>query len=225
MTNIRNVVLANDQIYRVFNRSIDRQTIFKTRWEYKRALATVKYYRFLELPIKFSQLLNLSQDLQEKIIKELVEKDEKLVEIIAFCFMPNHFHFLLKQLQDKGISKFIANFSNSYTKYFNTKHERKGHLFEGLFKAVRVESDEQLIHLSRYIHLNPTSSFIIKNEDLEHYEWSSLPEYLEQIEDSFCNKSLVLSYFSSIKEYGIFLKDQINYAQQLDRIKHLTLEL
>lgn len=224
MTNIRNIVLANDQIYHVFNRAIDRQTIFKTKWEYKRVIATLKYYRFTNLPIKLSQLLNLPEEQKEKIIKELVEKDEKLVEVIAYCIMPNHFHFLLKQVQDNGISKFIANLTNSYTKYFNIKHERKGHLFEGQFKAALVESDEQLIHLSRYIHLNPVSSFIIKDEELENYEWSSLPEYLNLTDIEFCNKKIILFFFPSLEKYLIFLKDQISYAQELDKIKHLLIE-
>ncbi len=224
MSNIRNVVLVNGQNYHIFNRAIDRQTIFKTRWEYKRAVATLKYYRFANLPIKFSQLLNLSEEQGQKIIKELTQKDEKLVEIIAYCLMPNHFHFMLKQLQDNGISKFIANLTNSYTKYFNMKHERKGHLFEGQFKAVLIESDEQLIHLSRYIHLNPVSSFIIKAEELENYEWSSLKEYLGLSNESLYFKEIILSHFSNKDEYKLFLKDQIKYAQELDKIKHLTLE-
>lgn len=224
MANIRKVVLSDNQIYHIFNRAIDRQTIFTTRWEYKRALATLKYYRFANLPIKLSQLINLPEEQEHKIIRNLTQKDEKLVEIIAFCLMPNHFHFILKQLQTGGISKFIANFTNSYTKYFNTKHGRKGHLFEGLFKAVLVETDEQLIHLSRYVHLNPASSFIIKEEELESYEWSSLPEYLNLNNAGFCNKEIVLSHFFSKEEFVFFLKDHVKYAQELDKIKHLILE-
>src|SRR3989344_2870913 len=224
MSNVRNVVLGYDQIYHVLNRGIDRQTIFKTKWEYKRAIATLKYYRFSNLPIKFSQLLNLPDEQEQQIIKELIQKDEKLVEIIAYCLMPNHFHFMLKQVRDNGISKFIANFTNSYTKYFNTKHERKGHLFEGQFKAILVETEEQLIHLSRYIHLNPVSSFIIEAKNIENYEWSSLSEYLGSSNESLCFKEIILNSFSTVEEYKLFLIDQIKYAQELDKIKHLVLE-
>lgn len=72
--------------------------------------------------------------------------------------MPNHFHLLIKQTEQNGISEFVGKFSNSYTKYYNTKHNRVGALLQGQLKAVLIESGEQLIHVSRYIHLNPTSS-------------------------------------------------------------------
>ena len=224
MTNIRKTILADNQIYHIFNRAIDRQTIFTSKWEYKRAIETLKYYRFANLPFKFSQLLNLPEDDKQKIVLELSQKNEKLVEFIAFCIMPNHFHFLVKQLKPNGISKFISDFTNSYTRYFNTKHERKGHLFEGLFKAVLVESDEQLIHLSRYIHLNPVVSFIIKQEELENYSWSSLPEYLSLNSENLCDKALVMKMFPSLGDYKKFVTDQIKYAQELEKIKHLILE-
>lgn len=224
MTNFRKVVLAEDQFYHVFNRAIDRQTIFSTKWECKRALETLKFYRFADLPFKLSQLLNLPESDRQKIIINLNQNNKKLVEIIAFCLMPNHFHFLLKQLKENGISKFVANFTNSYTKYFNTKHERRGHLFEGLFKAVLVENNEQLLHLSRYIHLNPVSSFIIKPDSLEKYDWSSLQEYLNISKENLCSKEIVLNNFPSIEEYKKFITNQIKYAQELEKIKHLTLE-
>ncbi|RJQ36949.1 hypothetical protein C4559_04435 [Candidatus Microgenomates bacterium] len=223
MATFRNVVLANDQIYHVFNRGVERRTVFGTQWEFKRALDVFKFYRFSNLPFRFSQLLKLPKEERERIISE-INTNAKLVEIISFCLMPNHFHFILKQLQSGGIKKFISNFSNSYSKYFNTKHERIGPLFEGIFKAVLVESDEQLIHLSRYIHLNPVSSFLIPNEKLENYIWSSLPEYLENIDDGICSKDTVLSLFPSIESYHKFILNQISYAQELDKIKHLIME-
>ncbi|MBI2011186.1 transposase [Candidatus Daviesbacteria bacterium] len=224
MTNFRKVVLANDQIYHIFNRAIDRQTIFNTRWEYGRAVEAFRFCRFADLPFRFSHLLNLPEGDRQRVIQDLNQNKEKLVDIIAFCIMPNHFHFILKQLKDNGISKFISNFTNSYTKYFNTKHERKGHLFEGLFKAVLVETDEQLIHLSRYIHLNPVASFLVKVGDLENHPWSSFPEYLNLTSDNLCQKEVVLGYFSSIEAYKQFVLDQVKYAQELEKIKHLLIE-
>ncbi|MBI2021782.1 transposase [Candidatus Daviesbacteria bacterium] len=225
MTNLRKVVLANNQTYHIFNRAIDRQTIFNTKWEYKRAVETIKFYRFANLPFKLSQLLNLPDEDRQHTMRELNQNNERLVDIITFCIMPNHFHFMLKQLKDNGISKFIANFTNSYTKYFNTKHERKGHLFEGQFKAVLIENDEQLIHLSRYIHLNPVTSFIIKAQDLDNYQWSSFPEYLNLTLDNFFQKETILDYFSSIEAYKQFVYNQVKYAQELEKIKHLLIEV
>ena len=224
MATFRRVILAEGQVYHIFNRGIEKRTIFTTKWEYQRALEIIKYYRFSNLPFRLSQLLKLAKDEREQVLSEINKKNDKLVEIISFCLMPNHFHLILRQLQSDGIKKIISNFTNSYTKYFNTKHERVGPLFEGIFKAVLVESDEQLIHLSRYIHLNPVSSFLIPNEELENYIWSSLPEYLENIDDGICSKDTVLSLFPSIESYHKFILDQISYAQELDKIKHLTME-
>lgn len=224
MVTFRKIVLANEQIYHVFNRGVERRTIFTTKWEYQRSLGILKYYRFANLPTRFSQILKLTKEEREKIITELRKSNDKLVEILAYCLMPNHFHFLLKQLQTDGVKKFISNFSNSYTKYFNTKHERTGPLCEGIFKAVLVETDEQLVHLSRYIHLNPVSSFIIPIDELEQYPWSSFKEYLGIINEPFCEKNIVLDLFPSIKNYHKFVLDQVTYAQELDKIKHLTIE-
>lgn len=224
MTTQRKVIFANEQIYHVFNRGIERRPVFLTKWEYSRALETIKYYQFSNLPFRFSKLLNLPDEQKNKYLLDIKSENKKLVEIIAFCLMPNHFHFMLKQLKENGISKFIANFTNSYTKYFNTKHERFGPLFQGVFQAVHVETDEQLIHLSRYIHLNPVASLIVKDKDLENYPWSSLPEYLSKSGENFCHKQIVLDFFKSVRDYKKFLKDQIVYAKELEKIKHITLE-
>ena len=138
--------------------------------------------------------------------------------------MPNHFHFLLKQNRDKGISTFLSNFTNAYVKYFNTKYKRSGPLFENAFKAVYVENEEQLIHLSRYIHINPVVSSMIKKEELEFYPWSSYPEYLGLSKDAIASKDIILEYFRSVKEYKEFVTNQIDYAKKLEEIKHLLLE-
>lgn len=136
--------------------------------------------------------------------------------------MPNHYHFILKQIQDNGISEFINKVSNSYTKYFNTRHNRVGPLLQGQFKAVRVESDEQLIHLSRYIHLNPIISFLIK--DLCKYPWSSYLDFIDLKPDKICQNDLVLSLFKNSQDYEKFVLDQIDYAKSLKEIEHLTFD-
>lgn len=138
--------------------------------------------------------------------------------------MPNHFHFLLRQSTEKGISVFISNITNAFTRYFNTKHKRAGPLFEGVFKAVHIESEEQLIHVSRYIHLNPVASSIIHDDELEGYRWSSYPEYLVTSPEEITQKELILDMFKSVEVYRAFVNNQIDYAKQLDVIKHLILE-
>ncbi len=223
MATNRKLIFANDEIYHVFNRGIEKRPTFTNKWEFDRALFTLNFYRFAKLPIKLSKFLVLPSDKQKELLGAL-EDSEKLIEIICFCLMPNHFHIMLKQKLENGISIFVSNFTNSYTKYFNTKHERVGPLFQGIFKAVRVESDEQFVHVSRYIHLNPVSSFLIKPEILSTYQWSSYPEYLGNTSKKFISKEKVLSLFPSTKAYEKFVLDQADYAKQLELIKHLTLE-
>lgn len=114
----------------------------------------------------------------------------------------------------------MANFSNSYTKYFNTKYQRVGPLLQGIFKAVHVESDEQLIHLSRYIHLNPVSGFIVRPEELASYQWSSYPGYLKNLDEG---AKAVMDFFKSPKDYQKFVLDQVDYAKKLKEIDFLTI--
>ncbi len=224
MSTNRKIILSNEEIYHVFNRGVERRPTFTNKWESDRALLTLKFYRFANLPIKLSKFLVLPKEEQEKLTVLIEKECGKLVEIICYCLMPNHFHLMLKQKAENGVSIFIANFANSYTRYFNTKHERIGPLFQGIFKAVRIESDEQLVHVSRYIHLNPVSSFLIKPESLESYQWSSYPEFMGILDRNFLTKEVVLGLFPSKEKYAQFVLDQVDYARQLEMIKHLALE-
>ena len=186
-------------------------------------MALINYYRFANCPIKFSHFKTLSIKEREKILSRLNKESRKLVDVLAFCLMPNHVHLLLKQLSDGGISKFMAKITSGFSHYFNLRYERVGHLFQGNFGAVRVEDDEQFIHVSRYIHLNPVSSYLIKIQDIDNYEYSSFPEYIGN-KTGFCNTNEILSYFKSIEDYKKFVYDYADYAKQLEKISHLTME-
>lgn len=214
--------LVTDHYYHILNRGVARQPMFKSRWDYKHGLSALSYYRFVEPPMKLSYFENLPNEGKEEIMRSMEEK-EKYVEIVSFVFMPNHFHLLVKQTHDKGISKFISQFCNSYSRYFNTKYQRVGPLFQGRFKSILVETTEQLIHLSRYIHLNPVVSGVISENELFSYEYSSLQEYLNG-NYKVVNPQIVLEQFKSIETYKSFLTDHISYGKELERIKHLTLE-
>ncbi|MBI2196726.1 transposase [Candidatus Daviesbacteria bacterium] len=220
---LRKTILATDQIYHIYNRGVEKRPIFLNRRGYNRFLQVINYYRFANCPVKFSQFKALSQDSRNDLLNKLEIQSDKHVEILAFCLMPNHIHFLCKQLKEKGISKFMGKLSSGYSHYFNTINQRVGPLFQGNFKAVRIETDEQLVHTSRYIHLNPVSSYLIEFDSLESYEYSSYPEYTGR-KTGFCNTEQVLSYFKSIKAYKDFVGDQVDYARELENIKHLILE-
>jgi putative transposase len=221
----RKIPLVTNQFYHVLNRGISLQPAFVTRRDYQRAIEVLVYYQNEKPPLRYSQFLALTNKRRKQILDGLSEKREFLVEIIAYCLMPNHFHFMIKQLKKEGISKFMSNFTNSYTRYFNVKNKRNGPLFEGKFKAIRIETDEQLLHLSRYIHLNPYSSYVVKTlKDLKNYAFSSFSEYLGNAEINICSKEIVLGQFKNVELYKKFVFDQADYQKRLEEIKHLTLE-
>ena len=112
--------------------------------------------------------------------------------------------------------------TNAYTFYFNNKYKRVGGLMQGRFKAVSIDSDELLLHISRYIHLNPLVANLTK--DLEDYLWSSYKDYLAEKEDGLCKKESVLGNFSSQKDYERFVLDQEDYGRKLEKIKHFILD-
>ncbi len=215
---------VNNYYYHIFNRGVNKQPIFNGIIDFKRAVNLLRFYSFKDYPIRFSKFLLLSSD-QRKEIWTRLSNSQKYSDIISYCFMPNHFHLLLKQNIDKGISKFMANFQNSYTKYFNLKNDRVGHLFQGQFKAVKIDSEEQLLHVSRYIHLNPFSSGLMeKIDDLSNYKWSSFPEYITDVPFEICNKDVVLASFKNRNTYKEFAFDNADYQKNLENIKHLTLD-
>ena len=113
--------------------------------------------------------------------------------------------------------------TDSFTRYYNTKYQRVGPLFQGAFKTVRMENDEQLVHVSRYIHLNPLTSYVVHEKTFINYPWSSLKDYLAK-ESKLVNFRIVLDNFNLKDDYLKFVMDQANYSKELKRIKHLILE-
>lgn len=214
---------VNGEVYHIFNRGIDRRPTFTGRKECRRAIDAIAFYRFLKPPLSLSKFLRLESEKQNDVLDILIQSD-KLIEILCYCLMPNHFHFLLRQTKNQGISKFLSNLQNSYTRYFNIRHERDGSLFLDQFKAVRVETDEQLIHVSRYIHLNPHTGYVVKTlDELEQYPWSSFPDYL-QGKGEFVDVQFILSFFGSTQEYKKFVFDQADYQGRLKEIEYLLFE-
>lgn len=220
----RLIPLITGQYYHIFNRGVARQPIFQEKRDYARFIATLDYYRYYPLPTRFSKLQLLANSIRKILLKELQKSGNLQAEIISYVCMPNHYHLLLKQTRDNGISKYLKELQNSYTRYFNTKHKRIGTLFQGQFKAIRIESEEQLLHLSRYIHLNPYTSYVVKNvNDLKIYPWSSLHQYLNTSQ-GFAQTDVIKSSFSTPSKYWKFIEDQAEYQRELNLINHLLLE-
>lgn len=220
----RLVPLITGHYYHIFNRGVERRIIFTTKREYRHMLDTIRFYKFYTPNLRLSRFLDLSLEDREKVKSEILTHSRLLVKIISFCLMPNHFHFLLRQEVDSGISKFLKNVSDSYTRYFNTRNDRVGPLYQGQFKSVLIESEQQLLHVSRYIHLNPYSSLVVKEiKEILEYPWSSLREYILGIED-ICDQGLILDHFQERQKYKIFVFNQADHQRRLQNIKHLLLE-
>lgn len=219
----RKTILVTDEIYHIVTRSIAQIPIFEGQRNYQKAIEAVDFYRYSNPTISLSHYKRLPKEVKEAFTKRL-RKQKTLIDILAFCLMPNHLHFLLKQNQNKGISTFMRKFQDSYAKHFNIKYNRVGGLFQAMFKAVRIETNEQLLHVSRYIHLNPVSAYLIEIEQLKTYPWSSFPEYLNEQGREFVNTELILSFFKTRDDYKKFVFDQADYQRELQAIKHLVLE-
>ena len=206
----RQPALVTGEIYHVFNRGVEKRKIFLGDWDYKHFLESSTHYQIFDKKLSRKYPLNPKNT-----------SHQKLVEILSYSLMPNHFHLLLKQTIDNGISTFMGRVQNSFTKYFNIKNDRVGHLFQGAFKAVRIENDEQLVHVSRYIHLNPLVSKMTGN--IKNYRWSSYPIYIGKGNNEVISTKDILDLFPG-GDYERFVLDQADYARSLEQLKHITLD-
>lgn len=182
--------LVNNEIYHIIVRGVDGRDIFNSEKDYYRAIHDL--FEFNDTRPASWQYRHYNQYRENRsrdIGKKLGSRDF-IINILAFCLMPNHIHLLLKQTQEAGISFFMRKFGAGYAGYFNRKYERKGHLFQGRFRAVHVKSDAQLKTAFVYIHTNPAVLIDkdwkeggIKNPKevikfIENYKWSSYQDYL-----------------------------------------------
>ena len=202
-------------IYHVFTKSIAGFRVFVEHKDFKRIIQLITYYKNNPF-VKFSDY----KKLKNKLKYPFLTKTSPLIQIIAYCIMPTHIHLVLYEKRENGISNYMRRLLNSYTRYFNEKIKRKGPLWEGRFKKVLVTSDEQLLHLTRYVHLNPVSAGIV--EKPEDWPYSSYREYIALEPRSICEVEPFLSF--SEKEYKKFVEDRIDYQRSLEIIKHLILE-
>jgi len=174
---------VNEEIYHVYNRGVEKRKVFMHEKDYRRFVQNIFEFND-ELPVT-----NLTH-LLSKSDFDMGRPRKLLVEALCFCLMPNHYHFMLRQKVDGGITEFMRKIGTGYTNYFNKKYERVGPLFQGKFKAVHVKKDAHLLYLPHYIHLNPLDIEMpewreqrIRNmrsalKFLESYRWSSYRDYL-----------------------------------------------
>lgn len=207
---MRKIKFANDEYYHIYNRGVDKRDIFMEEKDIKRLL------------------IFLSESLVEKNkeVRPLSRRSNlflgNLVELICYCLNPNHYHLILKQLEDNGVSKFMKSFGTSYTMFFNQKYNRSGSLFQGKFKAVHIETNEYILWLSGYINGNAEIHKIAK---ADNYLWSSYQDYLGLRNGTLCNKEIILSQFKNINEYKEYVEMVIKESgRRKDGMKEYVLE-
>jgi len=211
---IRKVSLVNGAVYHVCNKSIAGFKIFNHDRDCDRMMELISFYIAGKAPCNFSTYKK-SKDIK-------IDPSKRIVDMVAYCIMPTHVHFILRQNQDEGIEKFVGLIFQSYSQYFNILHKRKGPLWEGRFANIMIKNDEQLLHLTRYIHLNPVTAFLVN--DPGSWKYSSYNEYVETYtyDKKLCNFCDLLKI--DPVSYKKFVLDQIDYQRQLAIIKGLTLE-
>ncbi|MDD5613907.1 MAG: transposase [Candidatus Omnitrophica bacterium] len=206
----------------VFNKSIAGFKIFNDSRDITRMKDLIRYYQMKDCPVKYSQLIKKEQvrkrGFSEYFYSNFMDK-EKIVQVIAYCIMPTHIHFVLKPLAEDSISIFTNIIFNSYTHYFNAKYKRKGHLLETRTKKFLIETDEQILCLINYVHLNPATANIVKSPK----EWagSSCLEYLAEIKDKekICDFAGIIGI--NPNTYREALEDKGVYQRELAKIKSL----
>lgn len=197
------------EYYHIYNRENNKQNLFLEERDWIRFLFLILY---LQSPISFNNMgrpvsyfvghrrFNIGDEDVIKIIKN------RYVELINFCLMPNHFHITAREVKEGGISKYLQRIQIAYTKYLNTKHEKSGHLFQGSFHSVHIKNNEQLLHLSAYIHRNPRELSQWKNKEGEYF-WSSYQDYIKENRwGELIKREIILDQFSNKKEYKNFVE-------------------
>lgn len=180
--------------YHVYNRGVEKRTIFEDDQDYRVFLHLLKYYLS---PIDPNAKHPVAESSNQTLIRPRpLANLYQEVDLLAYCLMPNHFHLLIKQITKNGMSKLLSRISTTYSMYFNKRYKRVGYLFQGRYKAILITQDNYLLHLSRYIHLNPIE---LTGTHLVNYPYSSYPYYLERKKAKWIKPEFILSYFSNNK--------------------------
>ncbi len=241
MSKNQNIILANGECYHVFNRGADKRIVFLDEedfWKFFNCLRDLNNETYYEERLGVLRISkNSMRPLKSSDFKELgnfIQRQEKLVEIISYSFGPNHFHLILKQLKDKGISIFMQRVGTSYTNYFNKKYKRSGVLFQGAFKKIHIDNEKYLLWLLGYVNGNIEIHGLSKASD---YPWSSYQairkefhSFLRKEASNLSNLSvlsgldIIFSQFSSVEQFEEFVKMVIKESKINKQMKEYLLE-
>ena len=225
---MRKITFENGKYYHVYNRGVEKRNIFRDDKD---------RFRFIHDLYEFNDINPVGNNYGVPV--SVIQKNQKrrrelLVNILCFCLIPNHYHLILEQLVDNGISLFMQKLGG-YVYSFNLKYERVGPLFQGKFKAIQIENENGLLHLSRYQHINPLEIIEpnwkeegIKDwgkaiQFLESYRWSSYLDYIGKKNfPSVTQRELINTYFGKPEDYQKFVTEFL--LEDLEKIKDLLIE-
>jgi putative transposase len=200
---MRKEEFANGEYYHIYNRGVDKRKIFTNSLDYARFFKNLEDF-------------NTTDPNWKKTAAEfqgLALNKNPLVEIVAYCLNPNHYHLILKQIKEKGIPEFMQRIGTGYTMYFNKKNKRTGSLFQGTFKTVHIDSNEYLLYLSAYINHNHFIHGYSKDKN-EIYQYSSLPNYLKRRKQNWINSKIITRQFKTSQDYHKFSKTNALYVRE-----------
>lgn len=214
----RNIGVAPNEVYHLYNRGVMRRDIFVDNRDWTRFLFLVLFLQsssgtFDHVSRLVSSFVRHSMfDVPEKKTREIVQK--RNTRLIAFCLRPNHFHLLVQEVTEGGVAKYLQRLGNSHTKYFNTKYQSNGHLFQSRYQSVRMADNDQLLYTSAYIH---------KHTPRLNYEWSSYQDYVQKNRwPDLLDPSLILGQFTNGQEYAEWLRT--SSAKESEFGKHSMLD-
>jgi len=226
----RNVSISPGEFYHLYNRGTEKRDIFSTDEDRGRFIALL-YLCNADEPVHIDDIQKSQGRTLRKTPLELlldVEREETIVDICAYCLMPNHFHLLVREKLDGNTSRFMQKLMTGYTMYFNKQHERSGALFQGKFKATHADEDRYLKYLVSYIHLNPVKLIEPEWKEngirdrrsaekyLRQYRGSSYLDYLgeSRIESKILTKEALPNYFSDVRDFKIEIADWLEYQKE-----------
>lgn len=217
----RRQIFAIGEFFHIYNRGVDKRIIFTDEHDIR---------RFFKSMLEFNTIDPIGS-LYENSFRQLggwtPKLTGKLINIIAYCLNPNHFHLILEQLVDGGVSEFMKRLGG-YTSYFNNKYERSGALFQGKFKAVHIDSNEYLLHVGSYVNLNDRVHQLGGSTPKLVKSMSSWREYTDKEIEGICEKEIILGQFGNIEEYKKFafssLESIIKKKEELKDIHNFLLE-
>ncbi|MDP1689909.1 MAG: transposase [bacterium] len=217
----RKSAFAVGEHYHIYNRGVDKRIIFVDKYDIQ---------RFFQSMVEFNTVDPIgSLYLNSFLLRgETPKLSERLVDIVAYCLNPNHFHLILRQLVEGGISEFMKRLGGGYTGHFNQKHDRNGSLFQGTFKDAHIDSNEYLLHASAYVNLNDRVHQLRGETPKLVKSVSSWREYTDERIIGICRKEIILEQFKNIVEYKNFALDSlesiIKRKEELSGVEDFLLE-